>query len=86
MLEANNSSSGSSETTATTSSGGSSGNSSAQGEALYAEQCASCHGSDPANGRRKISRGTSASVTTRKHSFVDKSDAQAIAIYLNEVL
>ncbi|MBA1332609.1 hypothetical protein QQ73_16475, partial [Candidatus Endoriftia persephone str. Guaymas] len=88
------SSSGSNSSSSSSSSGSGSGSNSAtttnssssDGSDLYAQQCASCHGSDPANGRRNISRGTSASATTREHSFVDEIDAQAIATYISTVL
>ncbi|EGW53231.1 hypothetical protein TevJSym_bh00010 [endosymbiont of Tevnia jerichonana (vent Tica)] len=55
----------------------------ARGSELYAQQCAACHGSDPANGSRNIARGTSANSITGTHNYVDNGDAQAIAAYIS---
>ncbi|MBA1330337.1 hypothetical protein QQ73_03880, partial [Candidatus Endoriftia persephone str. Guaymas] len=55
----------------------------ARGSELYAQQCAACHGSDPANGSRNIARGTSANSITGIHNYVDNGDAQAIAAYIS---
>jgi len=59
---------------------------SSNGAQLYADQCAVCHGANPANGDNKIDLGTNKTAILNKHSFVIDSDAQQIASFISTTL
>ncbi len=56
------------------------------GKELYAVQCAGCHGSDPAAGRRKIGNGVSPANIIGVHGYVDQLSAEEMAAYISGVL
>jgi len=55
---------------------------SSNGAQLYADQCAVCHGANPANGDNKINLGIDKAVILAKHGFVIDADALEIASFI----